>query len=53
MQLKKVEFWVVCVAVEHSAAEAQIEHQSCGRTGTSIGVAQPPIFDGSTSWAVF
>jgi hypothetical protein len=29
--------------------EAQTEHESCGRTGTGIGVAQPPKFDGSVS----
>lgn len=29
--------------------EAQAEHESCGRTGTGIGVAQPPKFSGSIS----
>jgi hypothetical protein len=33
--------------------EAQAEHCSCRRTGTGVGAALLPKFNGSTSWAVF
>jgi hypothetical protein len=37
--------------LENRVADAEAE--SCWRAGTGIGVAQPPEFDGSSSWAVF